>query len=255
MARGFNNIQLLGTLTSTPELKYTGTGLAILELNLAGKEADGAAKVPLTWYQRATVFRASAEFFADKLTQGDIVFVDGRLNYRSYDDKNTGDKRSSVDVTANRVERLVAQGRSEEDITKDSRDQPRLSNAINRVTLIGNLTRDAELKYTPNGNAVNRFSLAVNEQYQAKGEDREKVAFIDISCWESLAVYFSDLSKGDAVMVSGVLSNDSWTDNNGNKRYSTRVEARELNKIELESGKVTAPPPQQKQPSSLDLPF
>ena len=77
MARGFNSVQLVGTLTQAPEMKYTAGGLAILELNLAGSDRivgnDGQPR-DLTWYQRVTVFGKQAEYLSEQLEVGTPVF-------------------------------------------------------------------------------------------------------------------------------------------------------------------------------------
>jgi single-strand DNA-binding protein len=226
MARGLNNVYLAGSLTQKPELRYTPGGLAILEMNLAGNDHvvgnDGQAR-DLAWYHRVTLFGAAAETLADGLDNGTPVFVEGRLNYRSWDAPD-GQRRNSLDITASRVEVLTAGTRRGDITVTDARGQERLNNALNQVMIIGNLTRDAELRYTPSGSAVTRFSVAVNESYQTKGEWQERTHYVDVNVWRELAEACGELTKGDAVLVMGRLVNDSWTDKDGNKRYTTRIE-------------------------------
>jgi single stranded DNA-binding protein len=102
MARGLNNVYLVGTLTQAPELRYTPGGLAILELNLAGNDhviGDDGQPRELAWYHRATVFGAQGESLANQLGEGTPVYVEGRLNYRSWEAPD-GQKRASLDVNA-----------------------------------------------------------------------------------------------------------------------------------------------------------
>jgi single-strand DNA-binding protein len=115
--------------------------------------------------------------------------------------------------------------RKDEATVTDTKGQPRLKDALNEVKLIGNLTRDAELRYTPSGSAVTRFAIAVNERFRDRsGTDQEKTHYVDINVWRELAEACAELAKGDAVFVVGRLVNDSWTDQEGNRRYTTRVE-------------------------------
>lgn len=228
MARGFNAVYLVGTLTRKPELRYTPGGLAILELNVAGNDHvvgdDGQAR-ELAWYHRVSVFAKQAEYLVDQLEQGSAVFVDGRINYRSWDDATTGQRRSAVDIKGIRVDVLTYGPRTGEATVSDSQGQPRLVNALNEAMVIGNLTRDADLRYTPSGVAVTRLSLAVNEQYRDRsGNQQENVHYIDIQVWRDLAESCGALTKGAPLMVAGRLVNDSWTDQEGNKRYATRIE-------------------------------
>ncbi len=227
MARGLNSIYLAGTLTQAAELRYTAGGLAILEMNLGGNDrvlGDDGQMRDLAWYHRVTVFGAAAEGLTNQVTEGSAVLVEGALNYRTWDG-NDGQRKSALDVKAVRVEIMSFGPRKAEQTVIDSRGQHRLSNALNEVKLIGNLTRDAELRYTPSGSAVTRFSVAVNERYRDRsGSEQEKTHYVDVNVWRELAEGSSDLRKGDPVFITGRLVNDSWTDQDGNRRYTTRVE-------------------------------
>lgn len=227
MARGLNNIFLVGTLVQAPELRYTPGGLAILELNLGGNDhvlGDDEVMRELAWYHRATVFGAQAEQLSDQLEAGAPVFVEGRLNYRSWESQD-GQRRSALDIRALRVEALTMGPRKGETTVEDSRGQHRLRDALNEVLIIGNLTRDAELRYTPSGSAVTRFSVAVNERYtDRRGQEQESTHYVDVNVWRDLAEATGELRKGDPVFVVGRLVNDSWTDRDGNRRYTTRIE-------------------------------
>ncbi len=227
MARGFNNVQLVGTLTQKPELKYTAGGLAILELNLGGNDrvtgSDGQTR-DLAWYHRVSVFGKQAEYLVEGLDQGTPVFVDGRLNYRAWEDNN-GQKRSALGINASRVEAVTFGTRKDEPTVTDARGQERLTNALNQVTVIGNLTRDAELRYTPGGDAVARFSMAVNEQFRDRnGQDQDRTHYVDIDVWRELAEACAELAKGDPVLVVGRLVTDNWTDKDGNRQYRDKIE-------------------------------
>ena len=227
MARGLNNIYLAGTLTQDPELRYTPGGLAILELNLGGNDhvlGDDGQERDLAWYHRVTVFGNAAENLANQLNAGSPVLVEGRLDYRSWENQE-GQRRSALDVKATRVEVIGFGVRKGETTVVDVKGQHRLKNAMNEVTIIGNLTRDAELRYTPSGSAVTRFSVAVNERYKDRsGNDQERTHYVDVNVWRELAEACGELAKGDPVFVIGRLVNDSWTDQEGNRRYTTRIE-------------------------------
>ena len=226
MAKGLNSVHLAGTLTQAPELRYTPGGLAILELNLGGNDSvlgDDGQMRELAWYHRVSVFGSAAESLATQVSAGTPLFIEGALNYRSWE--ADGQRRNALDVKAIRVEVLGFGPRKGEQTVLDSRGQHRLKNALNEVKLIGNLTRDAELRYTPSGSAVTRFSLAVNERFRDRsGSDQERTHYIDVNVWRDLAEGSAELRKGDPVFVTGRLVNDSWTDSDGNRRYTTRVE-------------------------------
>jgi single-strand DNA-binding protein len=98
--------------------------------------------------------------------------------------------------------------------------------SINQVILLGNLTRDPELRYTPNGNAVIGFSIATNRQWVEKnsGEKKEATEFHDIVFWGKAAEIISQyVVKGSKILVQGRLQTRSWEGQDGIKRYKTEI--------------------------------
>jgi len=99
--------------------------------------------------------------------------------------------------------------------------------SYNRVILIGNLTRDPEVRYIPSGMAVAEIGLAVNRQYTDKGssERKEEVTFVDVTLWGREAELAGEyLAKGRPVMIEGRLQLDSWEDKqSGQKRSKLKV--------------------------------
>ncbi|MCL5969979.1 MAG: single-stranded DNA-binding protein [Patescibacteria group bacterium] len=100
-----------------------------------------------------------------------------------------------------------------------------MARSLNRVQLIGNLTRDPELRYTPSGAAVCSFSIATNRNWTTDaGEKREEVDFHRIVAWNKLAELCSQfLVKGRKVYVEGRLTNRSWTAQDGTQRNTTEI--------------------------------
>ncbi len=227
MARGLNSVYLVGTLTEKPALTYSSGSLAILKLQLAGSDrviGDDGEMRDLAWYHRVSVLGKQAEYLEEQLDAGTPVFVDGRLNYRSWEDPNSGQKRNALGITANRAEVLTLGPRGSDATMVDARGQHRLKNAINQVTLIGNLTRDPDLRYTASGKAVARLGVAVNEQYRDRsGQQQESVHFVDIDVWAELAEACAELQKGAPVMVMGRFVTDSWTGQDGTQNFRDKV--------------------------------
>jgi single-strand DNA-binding protein len=101
----------------------------------------------------------------------------------------------------------------------------------NTVTLVGNVTRDPELRYTPSGQAVASFGLAVNRRWQNRQTQdwEEQVSFFDITCWAQMAENVGEsVQKGTRVLVSGRLQQRSWETDNGEKRSKVEVVADEI---------------------------
>ena len=99
----------------------------------------------------------------------------------------------------------------------------------NNVTLVGNLTKDPELRYTTGGRGVASFGLAVNRRYQVNGEWQEQVSFFNVVAWADLGENTAaSLHKGNRVIVTGRLEQRSYETRDGEKRNVTEVIADEL---------------------------
>ena len=101
----------------------------------------------------------------------------------------------------------------------------------NTVTLVGNVTRDPELRFTPSGQAVATFGLAVNRRWQNRqnNEWEEQTSFFDVKCWAQMAENVGEsLHRGARVVVSGRLEQRSWETEQGDKRSKVEVVADEI---------------------------
>src|SRR3954454_14096169 len=101
----------------------------------------------------------------------------------------------------------------------------------NTVTLVGNVTRDPELRYTPSGQTVATFGLAVNRRWQNRQtqEWEEQVSFFDVKSWAGLAENVAEsIQRGTRVIVTGRLEQRSWETDNGEKRSKVEVVADEI---------------------------
>lgn len=117
------------------------------------------------------------------------------------------------------------------------------SRSLNKVQLIGNLTRDPELRYTPQGTAVCTLGLATNRSWTTEtGDKREETEFHRIVAWNKLAELCAQLLfKGKKVYVEGRLQNRSWTAQDGSQRQTTEVVIEEM--IILDSRQATGETP------------
>ena len=102
--------------------------------------------------------------------------------------------------------------------------------SLNKVYLIGNLTRKPELRYTPSGTPVAEFGLAVNRHYTTSGgEKRRDTCFVEVTVWRGKAeICYEHLTKGSPVFIEGRLELDTWETRNGEKRSKLRVVADNL---------------------------
>lgn len=106
-----------------------------------------------------------------------------------------------------------------------------MARGINKVIAVGNLGQDPDTRYMPSGAACTQFSVAVNESWKDKqtGEQKERTEWINCECWGRLAEIAAEyLRKGSQVYIEGSLKTDSWEDEQGNKKYKTKVTVREM---------------------------
>lgn len=95
---------------------------------------------------------------------------------------------------------------------------------FNKVILLGNLTRDPELRVTPKGTAVCQFGMAVNRVYRSGDETQEETTFVDLEAWGKQAEIISKyVNKGNPLFVEGRLKFDSWESKEGEKRSKLKV--------------------------------
>jgi single-strand DNA-binding protein len=117
---------------------------------------------------------------------------------------------------------------------------------LNSLQIVGNLTRDAELKYTPNGMAVAKLSIAVNRSYKNKSDQWvDETSFFDVEAWAKLAERLNGVQKGQRVLVVGSLKQETW-EKDGDKQSKVKIIAdsveliqrREKQEIKLPTIKV-----------------
>lgn len=120
------------------------------------------------------------------------------------------------------------------------------SRSLNKVMLIGNLTRDPELRFTPNGAAVCTFGLATNRSWEVNGEKKDSVEFHNIVVWSKLAEICAEfLSKGKQAYIEGRVTYRDWEGQDGQKRNRTEIVAESV---------IFLGAPGQGRTESLDIP-
>jgi single-strand DNA-binding protein len=102
--------------------------------------------------------------------------------------------------------------------------------SLNKVLLIGNLTKDPELRYTPNGTAVANLRIAVNRKFKDRsGELKEDTCFVTVTAWDKQAEICNQyLQKGRPIFVEGILQSRSWETPDGQKRSTIDVRAERI---------------------------
>ena len=109
--------------------------------------------------------------------------------------------------------------------------------SYNRVVLMGNLTRDPELRYIPSGTAVSEIGLAVNDRVKRGDQWVDEATFVDITLWGRTAEIANEyLSKGSSVLIEGRLKFDQWENKEGEKRSKLRVVGEKMQMVGPKGG-------------------
>lgn len=138
-----------------------------------------------------------------------------------------------------------------------------MAGSVNKVILIGRLGKDPELKYTPNGTPVAKFSLATDEVFKDQtGEQQKHTEWHNIVAWKRLAEICGEyLTKGKQVYIEGSIRSRQWEDKDGNKRTAYDIVARQMTMLGSKSDSerpanersTAAPPPEPEPPAGSEI--
>jgi len=142
-----------------------------------------------------------------------------------------------------------------------------MARGLNKVTLIGNVGQDPEVRFTPNGDQVANFSIATTESWTKDGQKQEKTEWHRLVAFRKLAeIIGTYVKKGSKLYIEGKLQTRSWEDKDGQKKYTTEIVANEMLMLDSKGenqGQQQSQPAQQEQQSDqgypesgdTDLPF
>jgi len=132
--------------------------------------------------------------------------------------------------------------------------------SLNLITIIGNIGKEVEMRFTPSGNPVSTFSVATNRKYKGQdGTSKEEVEWHSIVAWGKTAELCNKfLSKGSTVYISGRIHTRTWDGQDGQKHYRTEVIANQVIFLDKKSQENSAPVPEEESNGDIetkDIPF
>lgn len=236
-----NRAQFIGYLTEDPQVRQTPAGQTVGDLNVMTRHtftnASGQPQAG-TAYHNVVVWRGLADIAARFLKKGSQVFIAGRIQTDEWEDQTSGQKRYKTRITADDL------------ILLDPKmPYPALTNGaqvkggLNQAEVIGNVTRDPELRQTPNGDSVVNLGIATNYSWKDRtGQQQEKTEFHNVVAWGALATAIhTNFKKGRKVYVSGRLQTRSWETPEGGKRYTTEIIAERALALGVADDELGAP--------------
>jgi single-strand DNA-binding protein len=218
-----NKIQIIGHLTEDPQIRQTPSGQTVGDLNVVSKVAfmnfSGQQQLGMS-YHSVVVWRGLADISGRYLKKGSQVFIGGRIQTDEWEDQTTGQKRYKTRVVADELI-LLDPKVPNPSISASSK----LGGGLNHAQIVGNVTRDPELRQTPNGDSVVSFGVATNFSWKDRaGQDQEKTEFHNVVAWGDTAKSIHNIvKKGRKIYISGRLQTRSWEAPDGQKRYATEI--------------------------------
>lgn len=219
-----NRVKLIGYITEAPELRQLPSGMSVCDVNLrviskVEKEKEGGA-FDATSFHNVTFWGKQAENIGQYTHAGSQIYVEGRLKTEHWEPE-PGKKKYKTKVIAEDMVLLTPQNGGYPAVRSDV-----FGTGINSVEIIGNLTKDLEVRQTPNGHSVGTTSVASNRKWKDKASDemKEETEYHNVVLWNELATEGEmQLKKGRKVYVSGRVQTRSWDTPEGEKRYATEV--------------------------------
>lgn len=220
-----NRVNIIGYQTQPVQIRQTPGGTSVTDLNVvvpysfkteSGEMLDGKA------FHTVTLWGPMAEVAGKFVKPGAQLFLSGRLQTDSWQDEKTNEKRSKTKIVA--LDLILLD--SKEGQKPAPEGAAGLIQCVNRADVIGNVTRDPEMRTTTSGQQVLTLGVATNEKWRdkASGTDKERTEFHNVVLWGAQAEQVSKhVRKGNRVYVSGRVQTRSWETKEGSKRYTTEI--------------------------------
>ena len=220
-----NRVHLIGYQTQPVTVRQTPGGSSVTDLNLVVPytfKSESGEMLAGKGFHTITLWGPMADVAGQFVRPGSQLFIAGRLQTDSWEDEQSGEKRSKTKLVA--LDMILLDAKSGQ--IAPPVGAKHILGACNRADLIGNVTRDPEMRATTSGQKVVSLGVATNEKWKdkASGEMKERSEFHNIVVWGELAAEVSAcVKKGNRVFVSGRTQTRSWETQDGKKRYTTEV--------------------------------
>lgn len=237
-----NRADLIGYQTQPLTPRQTPGGTSVVDLNLVvpysfqsgkGEQLSGRS------FHTVTLWGSMADFAIQYVKPGSQMFVSGRLQTDSWEDTEKKEKRSKTKMVA--LDLILLDPKDGQRSAPDS--APLVTGAVNRAQIIGNVTRDPEMRTTTGGQHVLTIGVATNERWKdkASNEMKERTEFHNVVIWGDLADQVNaSVRKGNRVFVSGRVQTRSWETKEGQKRTTTEIIADTLSLLGIKNAEAVS---------------
>ncbi len=220
----FNRVHIIGYQTQPVQVRKTPGGASVTDLNLVVPyrfRSDSGEMLEGKGFHVVTLWGPMADVAEKYVKAGSQLFISGRLQTDSWEDTQSGEKRSKTKIIG--LDMIMLDPKEG---LLPAPSAPSLSTLINQAQVIGNVTKDPEMRTTTSGQQVLSIGVATNERWKDRttNEEKERTEFHNVVVWGPLAQNVSvGLKKGNRVFVSGRVQTRSWETKEGQKRYTTEI--------------------------------
>ncbi len=231
-----NRVTLIGYQTQPVQVRQTPSGTSVTDLNLVVPmhvKTESGETIASKSFHTVTLWGPVAEVAGQFVRPGSQLFIGGRLQTDSWEDEKTGEKRSKTKVVGN--EMILLDPKAGQGPAPQSEA---LTGGVNRAEVIGNVTKDPEMRTTTSGQKVLTIGVATNDKWKdkASGEMKERSEFHNVVIWGALAENVAqNLKKGGRVYAAGRVQSRSWETPNGQKRISTEIVAEQVSMLGIKN--------------------
>jgi single-strand DNA-binding protein len=230
MARGMNKVMIIGFVEREPELRSAANGQPVASFSVSTSRHwttnAGEERNATEWFN-VVAWGNLAEAAQAQLHKDQRLYAEGHLQTRSWDDAQ-GQRQVRTEVVASRLMPMESREAVAARCTGSESEGTPL--CLNRIMVIGNLGRNPEMRYTPDGQAVTSFSLAATRAWTAaEGGRTDSTEWFNIVAWGSLAEICNQyLAKGRRIYVEGELRTRGWEQSDGHRHFRTELVASEM---------------------------
>lgn len=230
MARGMNKVMIIGFVERDPEMRRTASRQPVVSFPVSTNRRwttnSGEAREATEWFN-IVAWGDLAEAAVQLVRKDRRIYAEGSLQSRTWEDAD-GQRHVRTEMVASRMipmDDRVAITTGNPDVESEG-----VPLCLNRVMVIGNLGRDPEMRYTPEGQALTSFSLATTRTWtSANGGRHDSTEWFNVVSWGSLAEICNQyLKKGRRVYIEGELRTRGWQQPDGGKLFRTELVANEM---------------------------
>ena len=220
-----NRIDIIGYQTQPVTIRKTPSGASVTDLNIVAPYSFQSQKGEMVTgksFHTVTLWGAIADIAGQYVRPGSQLFVSGRLQTDSWEDTESKEKKSKTKIVA--LDMILLDPKDGQTATPAG--APQLLSSLNRASVIGNVTKDPEMRTTTSGQNVLTIGVATNERWKDKssGETKERTEFHNIVIWGELAKQVqASVKKGVRIFVTGRVQTRTWETKEGQKRATTEI--------------------------------